>query len=136
MTGGRAGLRARWVRRGGGGRGGTGRRGGGGGGGGGGAGGGGGGPVPRADLPGYAFQRQRYWLPAGRRAAGLDGAGTHPLLGGVLELADGSVAAAGRLSLAAQPWLADHMVHGSVVVPGAVVAELAWHAGMLAGCAV
>ncbi len=98
------------------------------------------GPAVRAELPGYAFEHQRYWLPPGpgrdAGAAGLDDAGGHPLLGGVLELPDGSVAVTGRLSLAAQPWLADHTVHGAVMLPGAVFAELAGHAATLAGAAV
>ena len=46
------------------------------------------------------------------------------------------MAVTGRISLAAQPWLADHVVHGTVILPGAAFAELAWHAGMLAGCPV
>lgn len=41
----------------------------------------------------------------------------------------------GRLSLDGQPWLGDHVVDGAVLVPGAVLAELAGHAGELAGAA-
>ena len=34
----------------------------------------------------------------------------------------------GRLSLASHPWLADHKVHGVVLVPGAAMVELALRA--------
>ncbi|MFG2833304.1 SDR family NAD(P)-dependent oxidoreductase, partial [Streptomyces sp. NPDC048434] len=40
----------------------------------------------------------------------------------------------GRLSLAAMPWLADHAVHGTVLLPGTAFVDLAVHAGDLAGC--
>nr|WP_277441334.1 type I polyketide synthase [Streptomyces sp. SPB162] len=35
----------------------------------------------------------------------------------------------GRLSLATHPWLADHAVNGTVIVPGAALADLAIHTG-------
>ncbi|GGS29362.1 hypothetical protein GCM10010269_80090 [Streptomyces humidus] len=91
------------------------------------------------ELPTYAFQRERYWMdvPAGTgdlRAAGL-AAGEHPLLGAVLTLPEtGGTVLTGRLSLEAQPWLADHAVLGRVIVPGAAFVEVALRAGREVGC--
>ena len=41
----------------------------------------------------------------------------------------------GRLSLAAQPWLADHVVMGRVVLAGTALVDLAIRAGDAVGCA-
>ena len=40
----------------------------------------------------------------------------------------------GRISAQAQPWLADHVVGGVILVPGTAFVELAVRAGDAAGC--
>ncbi|WP_405504594.1 SDR family NAD(P)-dependent oxidoreductase [Streptomyces purpurascens] len=85
----------------------------------------------RVELPTYAFQRQRYWLDATSPAAADGGA----LLSPAFPVPETErTVLTGLLSLAAHPWLADHVVAGRVVVPATVFVEMAVRAGDEAGC--
>ncbi|WP_410612237.1 type I polyketide synthase [Amycolatopsis sp. lyj-109] len=95
----------------------------------------------RVPLPTYAFQHRRYWPEVSAAAGDVGAAGltdaAHPLLAATLPLAGGDgVVLTGRLSLATQPWLADHAVLGTVLLPGTAFVELAVRAGDQAGCPV
>ncbi|MEH1094624.1 type I polyketide synthase, partial [Micromonospora sp. CPCC 205739] len=91
------------------------------------------------DLPTYPFQRQRYWQRASTSdgdlgAVGVDAA-RHPLLGAAVTLAGSdSTVLTGRLSVHSQPWLADHVVGGAILLPGTGFVELALSAGGQVGC--
>ncbi|NUT50064.1 MAG: SDR family NAD(P)-dependent oxidoreductase, partial [Saccharothrix sp.] len=96
-------------------------------------------PSGHAELPTYPFQRERFWLVAGasRDVAGAGlGSVDHPLLGASVELPDDQgVVLTGQLSPGAQPWLAEHVVLGSALLPGAAFVELVLRAGGQVGCA-
>ncbi|MHA4820510.1 hypothetical protein ACXZ65_39885, partial [Streptomyces aculeolatus] len=89
-------------------------------------------------LPTYPFQHQPYWLDAPAQLTSATDLGlsstTHPLLSAAVQLADTTGAAetgastmvfTGRLGLATHPWLADHAVAGTVLLPGTALVDLA-----------
>ncbi len=76
-------------------------------------------------LPGYPWQRSRYWLRTLPVAAGAQAGapGGHPLVGHRVEVAgsDSTVFECGEAGIPS--WLADHRVFGVTVVPAAAVME-------------
>ncbi|MFE3329459.1 type I polyketide synthase [Streptomyces sp. NPDC059176] len=91
------------------------------------------------ELPTYAFQRDRYWLDSAPSVGDVSTVGlqsaAHPLLPAALTMADGGhTVLTGRLALRTHPWLADHAVDGTVLVPGTAFVEMALSAGERAEC--
>ena len=76
-------------------------------------------------LPSYPWQRERFWREEAKKGTDRPASG-HPLLGGhVQSVADGTHFWDVELGTETIPWLADHRVQGSVVLPAAAYLEMA-----------
>ena len=76
----------------------------------------------KIELPGYPFQRERYWVDGARRRSVADG---HPLLGARHESPRGEVMFENEMFASDPPWLTDHQVFGRVIMPGAMYGAIA-----------
>ncbi|SHN29555.1 type I polyketide synthase [Cryptosporangium aurantiacum] len=86
-------------------------------------------PGRLVDLPTTPWRHRPHWVAA--RPRHTVPAGVHPLLGVHVEM-PGQHAFRGNVGTEAVSWLADHRVHGVVVLPGAAFAELALAAAVIA----
>ncbi|OBH02063.1 polyketide synthase [Mycobacterium sp. E2699] len=80
-------------------------------------------PHHMVELPTYPFQRRRFWPKTADVA--VDGAVASGILGSAKDLASGDSVYTSRWSVKSQPWLSDHVIYGTVVVPGATYAAMA-----------
>ena len=76
----------------------------------------------RIALPGYPFQRERYWVEAPKRRRSVVG---HPLLGVRHDSASGEVAFDTELFPSDPAWLGDHRVFDRLIAPGALYGAMA-----------
>ncbi|MEU9919683.1 type I polyketide synthase, partial [Streptomyces sp. NPDC051001] len=94
----------------------------------------------QVELPTYAFDHQHFWLRSTPAvdAVALGQAGTdHPLIGAIVGRPDsGGLMTTSRWSVEAHPWLGDHVIGDVVVVPSAVLVELAIRFGDEVGTSV
>ncbi|MFD7533974.1 type I polyketide synthase, partial [Streptomyces sp. NPDC059849] len=90
------------------------------------------------ELPTYPFQHEDFWLHPTPRTD-LTGAGLttadHPLLTAAIDLADtGHLILTGRLTTTDHPWLTDHTIAGTTLLPGTAFVDLALHTAHRTGC--
>ncbi|MCH0567629.1 type I polyketide synthase, partial [Streptomyces sp. MUM 2J] len=96
-------------------------------------------PRQAVQLPAYPFQHESYWLEPVATDADLTATGLtsvdHPLLGAlVVRAEEDGLLLSGLLSLRTHPWLADHALAGTPVLPGTAFLELGLQAARVAGC--
>ncbi|GAA1397236.1 type I polyketide synthase [Kitasatospora putterlickiae] len=92
----------------------------------------------RVDLPTYAFQRERFWLTPGSAVGDVTAAGLlgieHPMIAAAVQVGDRDEwVFTGRVSTESQPWVTEHLLLGTMVVPGVALVELAIAAGRRVG---
>ncbi|MGV0771746.1 SDR family NAD(P)-dependent oxidoreductase [Mycobacterium syngnathidarum] len=93
----------------------------------------------KVPLPTYAFDPDRYWLDrSGSKTPPLDQGSHrtgHPILSSTIDLPNGAgFLMVGQINLTDQPWLGDHTVAGTVVLPGTAFLEMTLYAATTADC--
>jgi len=77
-------------------------------------------------LPSYPWQRERFWMQSSAAPAiGFRSHAGHPLAGLPLKAATGEWIWTAKLIAEAHPWLKDHALGGTALLPGSAYAELA-----------
>ena len=84
----------------------------------------------RIELPGFVFSRSRYWVTGAPPA----GPAQPALAGGPVSLPDGRAVLSAAFDPARQPWLTDHVVRDTALVPATALLSLAAEAGSAVGC--
>ena len=84
----------------------------------------------RISLPGYPFQRERFWVEGPKRRRQSAG---HPLLGERHESASGEITFETEVLPSDPAWLNDHRVFGRVIAPGALYGAMAISASTAEG---
>ena len=84
----------------------------------------------RISLPGYPFQRERFWVEGPKRRRQSAG---HPLLGERHESAGGEITFETEVLPSDPAWLNDHRVFGRVIAPGALYGAMAVSASTAEG---
>ena len=83
-------------------------------------------------LPSYPWQRERFWIESNStKPNGFLSAKGHPLIGEPVSTATGEYIWSASISTEKQPWLKDHAVSGTTLVPGSAYVEMAAVAGKL-----
>ncbi len=76
----------------------------------------------KINIPGYPFQRRRFWVQASQRQVSED---SHPLLGTKHESPRGEAMFEIEMFPSEPTWLNDHRVYGRVIMPGALYGSMA-----------
>ncbi|HEY7509709.1 MAG TPA: SDR family NAD(P)-dependent oxidoreductase, partial [Vicinamibacteria bacterium] len=82
-------------------------------------------PRRKVALPTYPFERERYWVEARPTAPAPARARRHPLLGERTAAGAHEARFDAAFDPARQGWLADHRIHGGVLVPATAYLEVA-----------
>ena len=85
----------------------------------------------KTDVPGYCFERKRYWLPeSSPKSFNLTSNKIHPLLGAPVLSALKEIQYETKISALSPAYLADHGVFKQAVFPAAAYVEMALAAGL------